>query len=136
MTNIHDFDSALAQLEPTVRGTYVYCDAEGLPDIVTPFATIAEGEGPCALIPLEQARELEISYSHEPLSRISLGVALSVKLQGLTATVAQNLAAAQIPCNVISGMRHDHLFVPKRRAHDAMDTLNRLSEQARGWASS
>lgn len=134
MTDILDFDSALAQLEPTVRGTYVYCAADDLPGEVTPFAIIAESEGICALVPLEQALELKLDYSHEPLSRISLGVNLSVKLQGLTASVAQNLAAAQIPCNIISGMRHDHLFVPRRRAHDAMAALNRLSEQARGWA--
>ncbi|MBD3689262.1 hypothetical protein H8R18_06920 [Nanchangia anserum] len=136
MENIVDFDSALARLEPAVRGTYVYCDAEGLSADIVPFAVIAEAEGTCALIPLEQAREHDVAYSHEPLSRISLGINLSVKLQGLTGTVAQNLAAAQIPCNVISGMRHDHLFVPKHRAHDAMATLDRLSRQARGWAQS
>ncbi len=129
-----DFDSALAQLDPQVCGTYVYCDAQDLPDDVTPFAWIREDEGPCALIPLEQARAHEIEYSHDVLSRISLGVKMAISLQGLTGTVAQNLAAAQIPCNVISGMRHDHLFVPARRAHDAMATLSRLSEQARGWA--
>ncbi|MDO4613158.1 MAG: hypothetical protein Q4B10_03760 [Actinomycetaceae bacterium] len=134
MTEILDFDSALAALEPATCGVYVYCNGADVPPEVTPFAIINESEGPCALIPAEDAKRHNISYSHEPLTRISLGVSSAVYLHGLTGAVAQNLAAAQIPCNVISGMRHDHLFVTKRHSREAMSHLRRLAKQAQGWA--
>lgn len=135
MEEITDFDTALVSLNPKTGGKYVYCDATYLPNDIEPFALIVEAEGPCALIPLEQARAHNLKYSHEILTRISLGITTSVKLSGITGTVARHLASSLIPCNVISGMRHDHLFVPSHRADDAMTYLQDLSQQARGWLS-
>lgn len=133
MTEITDFDSALVALEPHACGKYVYCAGEGLPEDVTPFALIWEAEGLTALIPYEQAQRHGIKYRHAILARISLGINSSVKLSGLTATVARHLASAMIPCNLIGGMHHDHLFVPATRAKEAMKHLADLSAQARGW---
>ena len=42
---------------------------------------------------------------------------------GLTAAFARALADAGIACNVVAGVRPDHLFVPAERAADAPDAL-------------
>lgn len=46
------------------------------------------------------------------------------------AYTTQRLAQAQIPCNAMSAFRHDHLFVPEARAHEALELLIGLAAEA------
>jgi uncharacterized protein len=48
----------------------------------------------------------------------------------LTAAVAAALADAGISANVVAAFHHDHVFVPARRADEALDCLRRLG---RAW---
>jgi hypothetical protein len=57
---------------------------------------------------------------------ITLTVSSDLHAVGLTAAVAQTLAAAGIACNVIAGAHHDHLFVPVAQSAQAMSALQAL----------
>jgi hypothetical protein len=62
-------------------------------------------------------------------ARISLGVHSSLEAVGLTALLSRQLAEAGISANVIAGLRHDHIFVPWNRRHEAIDLLQALAHQ-------
>lgn len=57
---------------------------------------------------------------------ITLTVHSDLAAVGLTAAFSRVLAEAGISCNVVAGVRHDHIFVPVERAADAMAALRRL----------
>jgi hypothetical protein len=61
-----------------------------------------------------------------PCRRITLAIASSLTDVGLTARVAKALAAADIPCNVVAALGHDHLFVPDEDADAAHKLLQTL----------
>jgi hypothetical protein len=54
---------------------------------------------------------------------IVLRVHSALDAVGLTAAVSSRLAEDGISCNVIAGLRHDHLLVPVDRARDALQAL-------------
>jgi hypothetical protein len=56
----------------------------------------------------------------------------SLAAVGFLAAVSAALAEAGIACNPVSGVHHDHLFVPAHRADDAMAVLTRLAVRAAG----
>jgi uncharacterized protein len=43
--------------------------------------------------------------------------------EGLTVVLPRALADAGISCNVLAGLRHDHLLVPADRADEAIENL-------------
>lgn len=97
-------------------------DLDGL-DVV---ATVREDEGLTVVLPLEQAE----ARGHEVRLRaawITLTAATDLTDVGVTARFARALADAKIPCNVIAGAHHDHVFVPVGLASPAMDLLSHVS---------
>jgi hypothetical protein len=50
---------------------------------------------------------------------------------GFLATLAGRLADADIPCNVVAGYHHDHLFVPTDRSQQALSLLASISAPPR-----
>jgi hypothetical protein len=86
------------------------------------FAIVREAEGPGALVPLDAARR-----AGREASFVAAGITLSVHSDlaavGLTAAVATRLARAGIACNVVAGLRHDHLFVPWEAREAALAAL-------------
>ena len=54
----------------------------------------------------------------------------SMLMQPAAAVMADALAGAAIPCNVVAAYHHDHVFVPEDRTDDAMACLTALSEAA------
>jgi len=50
---------------------------------------------------------------------------------GFIATLAGRLADADIPCNVVAGYHHDHLFVPTRHSQQALKVLASISAPPR-----
>lgn len=99
-------------------------DPAFIPD--TAFAVIREDEGMSCIIPAPAAADDAPQFA-----RITLQVHSDLSGVGLTAAVSTRLAAAGIACNVIAGLRHDHLFVPWEKREDAMALLIRLSLDAR-----
>jgi hypothetical protein len=48
----------------------------------------------------------------------------------VTAAVGARLAAADISCNVVAGLSHDHLFVPWDHRDRALAELQQLAREA------
>ena len=84
------------------------------------FALIREDEGLTAIV----------SGEGGACARITLMVHSALDGVGLTAAVANALAAAGIACNVVAGFHHDHLFVPWERRGEALAILSDLSARA------
>jgi len=85
------------------------------------FALIREEEGLCCILPGAAMKPDAPTFA-----KITLQVHSDLEAVGLTAAVATALASSQIPCNVVAGLRHDHIFVPWNSRHQALDLLERL----------
>lgn len=132
MTSISNLEQSLATLEPRSHGTYFFESVESIPTGLEPFVVVREDEGITLVVAEKQAKEFGLSLD-EPFTRISLGAFTSLDAVGITATVSQTLASREIPCNVVAGYHHDHIFVPKTRSSEAMNVLQHLSANAQGW---
>jgi hypothetical protein len=101
------------------------------------FRTVA-GEDAARLLPEARAMVVEDEglslvlpgAPEDPLAmrQITLDVHSALDGVGLTAAVATALARAGIPCNMVAGHHHDHVFVPAGDAERALDVLRRLSD--------
>jgi uncharacterized protein len=88
-------------------------------------ATVREDEGLTVVLRRERADELGLSYDYVA-AWITLRVDSTVEQVGLTALFSRALADAGISCNVLAGLRHDHLLVPAGRADEALEVLRGL----------
>ena len=123
-----DLRTLLATLRPERNpGTYVFTTSTaGVPAGASPVATVLEDEGLTLVLPQPQADALGLPYDFTA-SWITLRVHSALDAVGLTAAVAAALAEAQIPCNVVAGNHHDHLFVPAPDADAALTILAALA---------
>ncbi|MBX9401145.1 ACT domain-containing protein [Lysobacter sp. BMK333-48F3] len=115
----------LATLQVDARdGEYVFVSAphwDALPRELAQ-ATIVEAEGPTCVLRREHADARGLDYDFVA-AWLSLRVHSALQAVGLTAAVAQALAARGIACNVLAGYHHDHLLVPAARREDALAAL-------------
>jgi len=133
MAALASLSQILATLEPVLHeGSYVYCclaDSAALPmaDILGLFR---EAEGVTAIVreDFAQSQGWQVLYR---AAWITLNVHSDLAAVGLTAAFAAALGERGISCNVVAGAYHDHLFVPVDRAHDAMQALRRLQDEAK-----
>lgn len=132
MSGLTDLDQTLASLDATPQGSYVFATVPTVPEGLQPFAVVREDEGTTVIVEEQQARDFNLPLDHT-FARITLGVHSSLNSIGLTATIAQTLASRSIPCNVVAGFYHDHLFVEAERASEAWSLLDDLTRQAQGW---
>jgi hypothetical protein len=114
------------ELHPETYGYACLDPAQALPEGLVPFAMVAEAEGLTVVAPEAQLVALGVEHLGG-WARISLTVVSDLAAVGLTAAIAQALAAAGISANVIAGYHHDHIFLPRERAHEAMTVLEGLS---------
>ena len=89
-------------------------DAQRLGDA---FALIREEEGVTVIRP------------GKGWARITLGVHSSLSAVGLTARVAEALTSEGISANMVAACRHDHVFVPWGRRHEALSVLRALAKR-------
>jgi hypothetical protein len=82
------------------------------------FAIVREAEG------------LTLNAPGEGWARISLAVHSSLSAVGLSAAISAALAEWRIPCNIVAGFHHDHLFVPWDRGAEALAAIDALSGAA------
>ena len=130
MLPITDLADLLRSMRPIRRdGEYVFVDAEALPAEVRVEASVREEEGPSCVIARDDADLLGLPYD-VVAAWITLTVHSSLEAVGLTAAVSAALAEAGLPCNVIAGLRHDHLLVPTASADDALRVLHELSTRS------
>jgi len=131
-TGKRDLQRLLAGLSPRVAAepyVFVAVDDGRVPAGVEPFATVREDEGLSLVLPQRQADHAGLAYDYVAVG-ITLQVHSDLAAVGLTAAVATRLAEAGISCNVIAGVHHDHLFVPRERAEQAVAELERLAMEA------
>lgn len=124
---VRDTAAMIVGMAPVVRdGHFAFVETEDAALLAQAFAVVREDEGTTAILPVGVAADAGLDTSL-PMACITLTVQSALDGVGLTAAVSQALAAAGIPCNVVAGARHDHLFVPAGRAEAAMSLLQRLS---------
>ncbi len=90
------------------------------------LASVREAEGLSAVLRQEDADRLGLDYDFVA-GWITLRVESALDAVGLTAAVSACLTDHGVSCNVIAGLRHDHLLVPAEEASRALDALAQLS---------
>jgi hypothetical protein len=125
---IRALDRLLREMAPELQpGAYAYVSLplQPPPPWSLAVATIREAEGWSLIVDEAEARTRGW-HIHARCAWISLRVHSDLHAIGLTAAVAQALAAAGIACNVVAGALHDHLFVPVDQAERALAILRGL----------
>lgn len=123
-----DLHSLLKNMTPVKQaGVYVFVSVPD--DFQIPFneiiASFREDEGLSLILSKEKADSLGLEYYFEACW-ISLTVHSSLEAVGLTAAISSELTKHNIPCNVVAGYHHDHLFVPVKHAGHTIEILNAL----------
>jgi hypothetical protein len=95
---------------------YAFETVAEAPALGDAFALIREAEGVTVIRP------------GKGWARITLGVVSSLAAVGLTARVAESLAAHGISANMVAAFHHDHVFVPWRRRDEALKILDNLAK--------
>ncbi len=90
-----DLDRVLASLDPQPSGTYVFSLVDEIPQGVDFFAVIRDEDGYTVVVEQEIAREAGIN-ADELYTRIDLGSSTELAAIGITASIAQILAARSI----------------------------------------
>jgi uncharacterized protein len=92
------------------------------------MALIEEDEGTTAVVTLAEAerRGWPIGFR---AAWLTVTVHSALEAVGLTAALADVLAARGIACNVLAGYFHDHLLVPLERADEAVESLEALADR-------
>jgi hypothetical protein len=131
-TSISELNTLLRSMQPElIPGVYAIVsvsnrEALGNAEVV---ATMREPEGLSAVIADADAARLNLPILFRA-AWITLTVQSDLQAVGLTAAFSAALGEAGIPCNVVAGAWHDHLFVPVERAEDALAALRRLQRSA------
>ncbi len=133
MAGEENLNKLLGAMSPSlIDGDYVFlsfADAKyGDYSELKPFAAINEAEGLTLIV--EQALAIDHGYEFDGVYKgITLEVHSSLEAIGLTAAFAKALSEVEISANVIAGFYHDHIFVQKPFAIEAMTALKSLSSE-------
>ena len=120
--------NSVNDLKPRLNeGTFIFLSGREnlLPDTES-ILVFRELEGYTHVISTLDAKRLKISYD-KAWSWITLDLHSSLSMVGLTAAFSSALSRESIPCNVVAGFHHDHLFVPYELADRALSILNKVS---------
>jgi hypothetical protein len=129
MTGERDLAKLQRHIAPQLHPeTFVYCCFPDftLPAGLNPIGTFREAEGLTAIVEQSQAEQADVPHVFEA-RLITLTVHSSLEAIGFLAIVATRLAEAGISCNAMAAFHHDHVFVPKARADEAMALLAALA---------
>ena len=110
-------------------GVFVFCSIPAdkeVPATLRPVHLFREREGTTLVMRREEAESTGLP--HQFASRlITLTVHSSLEAVGFMAAITGRLAEAGISVNAVSAYYHDHLFVPERRADEALQLLQEMS---------
>ena len=88
-----------------------------------------EAEGLTVITSLKSAREHGLE-GRLPSAMITCEVHSALEGIGFLAELSNTLSRHEIPCNVVAGYYHDHLFVPEEKAAKAIEVLEELASQS------
>lgn len=91
-------------------------------DDVEALASVREAEGLSGVTSQNDADRIGAQYEFVA-AWITLRVESALEAAGLTAAVSKRLTEEQISCNMIAGLRHDHLLVPVEDGDHALKAL-------------
>lgn len=132
MTGETSLGALLRSMNPELNeGDYVFCTVADSRRVegVEVIGSFREREGLTVILERSQAQQLGLDRDYV-MAWITLTVHSSLAAVGLTAAFASALGQAGISCNVVAGFYHDHLFVGKDDAQQAMETLRALATNA------
>jgi len=130
MPPVRDTDAMIAGMAPELVGgevAFVSFEAPAGEEVAQARAMVREAEGVTLVLPLAHR---SVPAEALPMRQITLRVHSALDGVGLTAAVADALAGAGIPCNVIAGFHHDHVFVPSAQAERAVEVLRACAAAA------
>lgn len=130
MSGEKDLSVLLRTMKPIHNtGDYVFCVMHDLNHIDLKNVTLLfkEEEAYTVIIRKEVADSLNLEYSFVA-AWITLTIHSSLEAVGLTAAFSTALGKEGISCNVVAAFYHDHIFVNKKDAAQAMNILRRFSE--------
>ena len=111
-----------------VPDEYVFCTVKGTMPPVKARMVFDEEEGTTLILEKKIADKNSLPYSGA-WSLITLTVHSDLAAVGFLAAMTEKLAKAGIGVNAVSAYYHDHLFVPKNRAREAIELLAEFSKE-------
>ncbi len=120
----------LQSMSPTLNeGDYVFCTVADLNDIELSevISFFKEKEAFTLILEKQMADRIGLTYTYIA-AWITLTVHSSLEAVGLTAAFSNSLAQNGISCNVVAAFYHDHIFVEKEKADEAMKVLWELTK--------
>lgn len=131
MTGETDLETLLRSLDPALDpieyGFGVLAPGAVLRGPVEPLGLFREDEGLTVIAAADALAAAGIEQSRG-WARITLRVHSALQAVGLTAAVSRALAERGISANMVAAYRHDHVFVPWDRRHDAIAALQSCAE--------
>lgn len=121
----------LRKLEPRLHEEkYCYTEVPIESDwaAMQPVASIREDDCMSLIVAVDVAKHRALPELLE-VAWIALELHSELAAVGLTAAIATAFAQQSIPCNVVAGARHDHIFVPWKQRHQALSVLLALQAQ-------
>ena len=132
MAPLSDLETLLKTIEPVLNpGTYVFGsvkDQRSL-DPASIVACIREQEGLSVVLSEADANRQGVAVLFR-CAWITLNVNSDLQAVGLTAAFSKAVGDVGVSCNVVAGAFHDHIFVPREEAEQAMNVLQSLQRQA------
>ncbi len=131
MAGISDLKVLLKSMKPElIQGEFVFCTIpekrfSGLK--IEPLLAFKEKEGTTLVLEKGIADANSLPYSGS-WALITLTVHSDLQAVGFLAKITEKLAENGISVNVVSAYYHDHLFVPVKKADEAMKVLEELSK--------
>lgn len=92
-----------------------------------PLGTFIEAEGLTVILSKSNANNAKLPYEGV-FNCITLNVHSSLDAVGLTAAVSTKLSQSNISANVVAAYYHDHIFIAKKDADNALSLLKELAE--------
>jgi uncharacterized protein len=131
-TGERDLGRLLAGMGPDLDpARYAFCRVQAgmTPGQLSARGVFHEQEGVTLILGYDEA--VRAGLVPELIARrIELTIHSDLNAVGFMARIAQELAAADVPCNPVSAIWHDHLFVPEALADRAMAVLRALEANA------
>lgn len=104
------------------EGVWQFSDDAGADQDERAIMRFKEREGWCSILPGGKATRAE-----ERFAWLELAVHSDLTAVGFLAAISTALAEANIPCNAVAALHHDHIFVPEAMAERAIDVIEGLS---------
>jgi uncharacterized protein len=106
-------------------GAYVFTTASSVPAGVRPVMTFTEDEGLTLIVDRPTADAYALPYDLV-FAWITIQLYSALDGVGLTAAISTALADADISCNMVAALNHDHVFVPVEDADRAAALIRGL----------